>query len=80
MAVKAGSAKKQYRKFFTITVVFHQDLVLKINNLGHYANGFRGNKMKIHTADELRAMSVEEATRYFDRLHKNQAKTQVQGK
>ena len=39
-----------------------------------------GNKMKIHTGDELRAMSVEEATRYFDKLHKNQAKAQVQGK
>ena len=25
--------------------------------------------MRLHTAEELEAMSVEEATKYFDKLH-----------
>ena len=36
--------------------------------------------MKLHTAEELKAMSIEEAVRYFDRLHKEQAKSQLQRK
>ena len=27
--------------------------------------------MKLHTAKELKAMSIEEITLYFDRLHKS---------
>jgi len=30
--------------------------------------------MKVHTAEELKAMSVEEATKYFERLHKANSK------
>ena len=35
--------------------------------------------MRLHTAEELEAMSVEEATKYFDKLHK-QARAQLEGK
>ena len=33
--------------------------------------------MKLHTAEELKAMSIEEVTVYFDRMHKK-AKMQLQ--
>ena len=63
-------------------MVFHQDLVLKIDNLRqlYQYKLLGGNKMKLHTAEELKAMSIEEATIYFDRLHKTQAKAQLQRK
>ena len=31
--------------------------------------------MKLHTTEELKAMSVEEATKYFEKLHKANVKT-----
>jgi len=34
-----------------------------------------GGKMKEHTAEELKAMSMKELTTYFDELHKSHQKT-----
>jgi len=34
-----------------------------------------GGKMKEHTAEELKAMSMKELTAYFDELHKSHLKT-----
>jgi len=34
-----------------------------------------GGKMKLCTTEELKAMTVEEATKYFNNLHKEYSKT-----
>lgn len=37
-------------------------------------NAFSMLKMKIHTAEEFKSMSIEAITRYFENLHKENSK------
>lgn len=60
-----------------LLIAFHRSPVPKVYNLQRIPYNNQEIKMKLYTSEELKAMSIEKVSGYFEKLHKAHVRTHL---